>query len=349
AVRQLELPRPVGERSGEASLHVTEQLTLDQLRGNRRAVHLDERPCAARAQGMDRAGHELLAGAVFSGDQHAGLRGRDLLDPLDHLLDRLARADDLVLGMHLRLEAHVLALQVHVLKRVAKREQDAIGVQRFLEKIVGAELRGFDGGLNGAVTGDHDHLGVGIELAQLAQRLETVHPLHFHVQEHEVRPKLAVQPQRLATRRARLHLDRFVLEHLFQRLADALLVIDDEDAAAHDFPRLVRYRTMPVGWMATSVKEGETRSGTAPVESAPAIRCASCATTGPGNAMPRRVSSWTRPSGSGRPPRCRRPGGAWWNEGRTSAPPCAGSARGTTKPRAPPPGRWRGNRAARGL
>src|SRR5439155_1346722 len=114
-----------------------------------------------------------------------------------------------------------------------------------------------------------------------------------HVQEHEVRPKLAVQPQRLATRRARLHLDRFVLEHLFQRLADALLVIDDEDAAAHDFPRLVRYRTMPVGWMATSVKEGETRSGTAPVESAPAIRCASCATTGPGNAMPRRVSSWT--------------------------------------------------------
>ena len=102
AVRQLELPCPVGERAGEASLHVTEQLALDQLGRDRCAVHLDERPSAARAQGMDRPGHELLTGAVLSGDQHAGLSGRDLLNPLDHLLDRLARA-------HLRLEAHVLA------------------------------------------------------------------------------------------------------------------------------------------------------------------------------------------------------------------------------------------------
>src|SRR2546427_1760128 len=38
--------------------------------------------------------------------------------------------------------------------------------------------------------GDHDDLGVGIELAQLAQRLEPVDALHLHVQKHEVRPEL---------------------------------------------------------------------------------------------------------------------------------------------------------------
>src|SRR5205809_961498 len=39
------------------------------------------------------------------------------------------------------------------------------------------------------------------------------------------------------------------------------------------------------------VNAGDTRSGTAPLESAPATRCASCLTIGAGNAMPRRVSS----------------------------------------------------------
>src|SRR5436309_15266868 len=41
------------------------------------------------------------------------------------------------------------------------------------------------------------------------------------------------------------------------------------------------------------VNAGDTRSGTAPLESAPATRCASCLTIGAGNAMPRRVSSTT--------------------------------------------------------
>src|SRR6266702_643027 len=45
--------------------------------------------------------------------------------------------------------------------------------------------------------------------------------------------------------------------------------------------------------MATSVNVGETRSGTAPLESAPATRCASCFTSGPGNGKPRSDSSAT--------------------------------------------------------
>ena len=45
AVGLLELPGAIGDRAGERALHVAEQLALDQLARNRRAVHLDERLC----------------------------------------------------------------------------------------------------------------------------------------------------------------------------------------------------------------------------------------------------------------------------------------------------------------
>src|SRR6185312_10374031 len=293
AVRQLEFPRAIRERAGEASLHVPEQLALDQLGRDRGAVYFHERPAGAGGERVKGAGHELLPRAVLSGDEHASGRGRDLLDALDHLLHRPARADDLILRVHLGLEPYVLAGEVNVLQGVAQREQDAVGVEGLFQEIVRAELGGLDRGLDRSMTRNHHDLRVRVELAQLPQRLEPVHPLHLHVQENEMGPELGVALQRLGSRSARPHLDLLVFEHLRQRLADALFVIDDQDASAHGWLRLRRYSTTAVGWIRTSANPGETRNGTAPVESAPATRCASCRTTGGGNGMPRRLSSWT--------------------------------------------------------
>ena len=47
-VRLLELPGAVGNRSREGSLHVPEELALDQLTRDRGAIHLDERLGGAR-------------------------------------------------------------------------------------------------------------------------------------------------------------------------------------------------------------------------------------------------------------------------------------------------------------
>ena len=182
---------------------------------------------------MDRPRHQLLSRAVLPGDQHARGSGRHLLDALDHLADRAARPDDRVLLLHFGAEPHVFAREVDVLERVAQREQDAVGVERLLEEVVGAELRRLHGRLDRAVSRDHDHLGAGIELAQLPQRLDPVHALHLHVQEDEVGPAVRIDPQRLAARRAGLHLDRFVLEHLLQGLADPLLVVHHQDPPLH--------------------------------------------------------------------------------------------------------------------
>src|SRR3989475_11507333 len=170
-------------------------------------------------------------------------------------------------------------------------EQDAVGVERLLQEIVRAQLGRLDRGLDRTMTGDHHDLRVGVELAQLPQRLEPVHALHLHVQKDEMGPELGVTLQRLGSRGARLHVDLLVFEHLRQRLADALLVIDDQDAPAHGSLRFKRYSTTAVGWMRTSANPGETRKGTAPLESAPATRWASCFTTGGGNGKPRPLNS----------------------------------------------------------
>src|SRR5439155_16159097 len=293
AIGQLELSRAVREGSREAPLHVPEQLAFDQLRGDRGTVHLDERPARPGRERVDRPRHQLLPRAVLPRDEHAGRGRRDLLDALDHLLHGAARADHLVLLVHLGFESNVLAREIHVLQGVPQREQDAIGGERLLQEVVGAELRRLDGGLDRTVAGDHEDLGVCVELAQLAQGLQAVHPLHFHVEEHEMGPELGVALQGLRPRRAGLNFDLLILEQLRERFADPLLVVDHQDTTAHSSLRFTRYKMTAVGWIFTSANPGETRSGTAPVESAPAMRCASCRTTDGGNGMPRRLSSRT--------------------------------------------------------
>ena len=67
---QLEAAESPFHRAGEGALLVAEDLALDQRFGNRRAVDRDEWPRLARAQIVQRARHQFLAGAALAGDQH---------------------------------------------------------------------------------------------------------------------------------------------------------------------------------------------------------------------------------------------------------------------------------------
>ena len=66
--------------AGEGALLVAEQLGLEQLGGNGAAVDGDERPVAARAQIVDGAGGDFLAGAGLAEHEYGGVVGRDLAD-----------------------------------------------------------------------------------------------------------------------------------------------------------------------------------------------------------------------------------------------------------------------------
>ena len=70
-VRLLELADARGRGAGEGAALVPEQLALEELGRQRRAVHLDERPVAPRRPLVDGARDQLLADAALAANQHA--------------------------------------------------------------------------------------------------------------------------------------------------------------------------------------------------------------------------------------------------------------------------------------
>jgi hypothetical protein len=71
---------------GEGALLVAEELALDQVVGNGRAVDRDEGLAGPVAVLPDRARHQLLAGAALAGDHDGDVARRDLADDLEDLL-----------------------------------------------------------------------------------------------------------------------------------------------------------------------------------------------------------------------------------------------------------------------
>ena len=184
--RQLELSLLGGEGAREGAARMAEELALDQLLGNGRAVDLHERPRAAEALVVDVAGHELLARAVLAEDQHPPVGRRRLGDV------RAQRVQDRALPHHdpavldLLLEGAVLRLQLALAQRVLDHEQRLLEGERLLDEVLRAHAHGLDRGLDGAVAGDDDHRHLGVERADAGQDLEPVHAGQPHVEEEQV-------------------------------------------------------------------------------------------------------------------------------------------------------------------
>src|SRR5262245_25072714 len=68
AVGFLDAPGALAGRSREGPAHVTEQLAFDQRLRDRPRVDRHERTRRAARLEVDRASHELLAGAALAGD-----------------------------------------------------------------------------------------------------------------------------------------------------------------------------------------------------------------------------------------------------------------------------------------
>ena len=74
------------DRAGERAALVAEQLRLEQLIGQRRAVDGDERAMAPPRAVVDEPSHDLLAGARFPGQQDGGLGLRHSCGMREHVL-----------------------------------------------------------------------------------------------------------------------------------------------------------------------------------------------------------------------------------------------------------------------
>ena len=86
AVRLLEASDALGTRAGEGSFFVTEQLALQQVLRNGRAIDGEEWPVVARAVLMDGASDEFLSRSALAGDHDRRIAVRDAPDHFEHFL-----------------------------------------------------------------------------------------------------------------------------------------------------------------------------------------------------------------------------------------------------------------------
>ncbi len=90
--------------AGEGAAGVAEQLSLDEVVGERRAVHGDEPAVSPRAQPMERARDKLLAGATLTFDEHGKRRHGRSGHGLTERDNRRAATEDF--GRQRRARAH---------------------------------------------------------------------------------------------------------------------------------------------------------------------------------------------------------------------------------------------------
>src|SRR4029077_12822711 len=105
-VRQLESPDFLADGPGEGAFLVAKQLALQQSSGDGRTIQFDKGTALPRAQVVNGAGDQLLAGAGFAPNEHRGASGGDRLYLTENAAEGSAIPDDLpevVLGADLLL------------------------------------------------------------------------------------------------------------------------------------------------------------------------------------------------------------------------------------------------------
>ncbi len=127
--------------------------------GDGGAVEFDEDAVAAQAFSVNSARDEFLAGAGLAIDEHAAVGGRHEANLLAQRLDRHAFTGEHSANAELALEFEVLVAKAAGFDGILEDDQGAIERERLFEKVVCAELGGFDGGFDGAVAGDDDDFG----------------------------------------------------------------------------------------------------------------------------------------------------------------------------------------------
>ena len=218
---------------------VAEELGLDEVFGDGGAVELDEDAVAAEGFGVDGARDELFAGAGFAEDEDAAVGGRHELDLLAEGLDGDRLAGDGGAGGELVRELLIFEAERVRVDGVAEDEEGAVEREGLFEEVVGSELGGADGGLDGAVAGDHDDLGrgwargvaVGVELvfANMREQLEAVAVGEPDVEEDGVEVGVAEEGAGFGDGAGGGDGVVLFAEDGFEGLADVGLVVDDED------------------------------------------------------------------------------------------------------------------------
>ena len=206
-VGEVEHPLLRVDRAGERALDVAEQRRLEQIRRQVAGVDGDERALRARRVRVDRARHQLLAGAALALDQDRRAARRRLDDQVEHLPHPRAAADDVgelvVALLDVLPEVAVLVQQPPPLHRVADDDQHFVVLERLGDVVERAGLHRRDRALDRGVGGDDDDVQVLVDALQLVERGDAVEAGHHDVDDRGVERQRAGHLEALRPRTRR--------------------------------------------------------------------------------------------------------------------------------------------------
>ncbi|MNX27781.1 hypothetical protein D3C86_578740 [compost metagenome] len=218
---------------------LAEQFDVQPFRRHASGRDGDELGLGARAGVMDLACHQFLARARRPRDQDAAVGRRDLGDGAAQQLRRRRLPDQAGRRHGLGAQTPVLALQRGGFQGALDHHDQPVGLERFLDEVIGAALQGADGGFDVPVARDHDDRQVLIQSLDHIQQFQPVqtaalHPDVEHGQRRLARPDRGQGLVRVGGRADRMAL---VLKQARDQLADVRLVVHDQNVGtgiAHD-------------------------------------------------------------------------------------------------------------------
>ncbi len=176
AVGVFDLPLRLLRRAGERAALVAEQLALEQVLGDRRAVERDELLVLARRQVVQAAREQLLAGAALAEQQHRHVGRREPLDvPAERSIagSRVSRPAS---GSCMLTLCRTRFSRCRPASRNARSidEVEQLGLERLRVEIVGAEADRLDRVRAVVLAGDHDDLRVRRDRQHLGEQREAL-------------------------------------------------------------------------------------------------------------------------------------------------------------------------------
>ena len=178
----------------------------------------------------------LLAGAGGTGDQHAAAGRRHAVELAAHVGGRARGADERHLAARAPAQARILAPQPVGLDGAVDHQQQAVGLERLLDEVVGAGLDGRHGGVDRAVAADHHHRHRRLLAADHFQELQTIElaALQPDVEDHQRRPALPHGVGGLGAVVSATGGVALILQDARDQRADVAFVVDDQNIVAHD-------------------------------------------------------------------------------------------------------------------
>ena len=154
---------------------MAKELALEQGFGNRRAVDCDK-SAAAFGRLVQALRKHLLAGATLTQQHHGRVAAGHALDhptQAQHLRVAGQQAGQRI-GLVQGLQSPVLGLQLEQPESPVYRQSEQLGLEGLGEEIVGAERNSSQRVGLVVLPGQHDHLGVRVDLQQLLEQPEAL-------------------------------------------------------------------------------------------------------------------------------------------------------------------------------